>query len=68
MCKVDMLSLGVGLFELDFNSLIEVRISSINDEGQSLPSPVNTAGASVRTKPGKAKTPSEGAQTSHNQI
>lgn len=61
-----MLSLGETPFDLSFDTLIEVRVSSINVNGQSLPSTINTTGARVRTKPQKANNPSEGALTSHN--
>ena len=55
-------------FDLNFNELIEVRVSSINGEGQSLPSEVNTDGVRVRNKPGQVNQPTEGPLTSHNEI
>ena len=63
-----MLSFAEQPFELAFNQLIEARVSSTNGEGPSLPSPVNTDGARVRARPGKAYAPYEGDLTSHNQI
>ena len=63
-----MLSLSSGDFDLAANTLIEVRVSSINSQGQSLPSEINTEGARVRAIPGKAYSPTEGDLTSHNQI
>ena len=45
-----------------------MRLSSINGQGQSLPSDANTDGARVRAVPGKAHAPTEGDLTSHNQI
>ena len=51
-CHVPMLSLSAAPFEIGFNELIEVRVSSINSQGQSLPSDINTDGARIRALPG----------------
>ena len=61
-----MLTLSEGIFDIAFDDLIEARVSSMNSEGQSLPSEVNTEGARIRVLPAKANTPEKGALTSHN--
>lgn len=55
-------------YNLAFDSLVEVRISSTNIIGTQISSSFNTEGAKIRTEPNKALNPLKGSQTNQSQV
>jgi len=65
-CTIPMISFWLN--SLVLYDLIEVRVTATNSLDTSVASPVNTVGATVRTKPALMADPTEGTNTSESQI
>ena len=63
-CQISMAYLRAELpYNLPFDTLVEVRISSTNIIGTQISSSFNTEGAKIRTEPNKAANPVKGPLT-----
>lgn len=67
-CIIPMTTLYASPFNLEYNDLVEVRISAYNQFGWSAESDTNTVGATILTEPQQMSIPRRGSSTTISQV